>query len=108
MCFIALDDLVRAIAHIIDHEDLAGPVNVLAPKPVTNAEFARALATVLGRPRFIKVPLRLLRLMIGEVADAVLEGDADLRPTKLSESGFHFLYPDITSALHHELALLDR
>jgi uncharacterized protein (TIGR01777 family) len=68
MCFVALDDMVRAIEHIIDREDLTGPVNVL-----------------------------------GEVADAVLEGDADLRPTKLIQSGFQFLYPDITTALRHEL-----
>ncbi len=105
MSFIALDDMVRGIEYIIDREDLAGPVNVLAPKPVTNAQFARALAGVVGRPTFLKVPGWLLRLIMGEVADAVLEGDADLRPTKLTEAGFQFLYPDIASALRHELAL---
>jgi uncharacterized protein (TIGR01777 family) len=103
MCFVALDDMVRAIEHIIDREDLSGPVNVLAPQPVTNAQFARSLATILHRPTFVKVPGWMLRLMIGEMADAVLEGDADLRPTRLFQSGFQFLYPDITTALRHEL-----
>jgi hypothetical protein len=104
MCFIALDDMVRAIEHIINREELAGPVNVLAPKPVTNAEFAGALAKVLGRPTFLRVPGWLLRLAMGEVADAILEGDADLRPAKLTATGFQFLYPDLTSALRHELS----
>jgi uncharacterized protein (TIGR01777 family) len=105
MCFIARDDMVRAIEHIIEHEELTGPVNVLTPAPVTNAEFARTLARLLGRPRFLRVPGWLLRLAMGEVADAILEGDADLRPAKLTATGFQFLYPDITSALTHELGV---
>jgi uncharacterized protein (TIGR01777 family) len=104
MCFVALDDLVRAIEHIIDREDLVGPVNVLTPTPVTNAEFVRALATVLRRPAFLRLPRWVLHLAMGEVADAILEGDADLRPAKLTATGFQFLYPDITSALRHELS----
>ncbi len=105
MCFVARDDMVRAIAFIIDHPELTGPVNVVTPEPVTNAEFARALAKVLGRPRFLRVPGWLLRAAMGEVADSVLEGDANLRPAKLSAAGFEFLYPDIESALRHELAV---
>jgi uncharacterized protein (TIGR01777 family) len=104
MCFIALDDMVRAIEHIFDHRELAGPVNVLAPEPVTNAEFARTLAEVLRRPRFLRVPRWVLRLAMGEVADAICEGDANLRPAKLTATGFQFLYPDISSALRHELS----
>jgi uncharacterized protein (TIGR01777 family) len=104
MCFIALDDMVRAIEHILDHAELAGPVNVLAPEPVTNAEFARALARVLRRPRFLRVPRWVLRLAMGEVADAICEGDANLRPAKLTATGFQFLYPDVSSALRHELS----
>jgi uncharacterized protein (TIGR01777 family) len=105
MCFIARDDMVRAIAHINEHDELTGPVNVLTPAPVTNTEFARVLARLLGRPRFLRVPGWLLRLAMGEVADAILEGDANLRPEKLTTTGFQFLYPDITSALTHELSL---
>jgi hypothetical protein len=105
MCFIARDDLIRAIEHIIAHREVEGPVNILTPQPVTNRDFARALAHVLHRPTFMRVPGAVLRAAMGEVADAVLEGDANLRPEKLTSSGFQFLYPDITSALRHELAL---
>ncbi len=105
MCFVARDDMVRAIAYIVDHPELAGPVNVLTPEPVTNAEFARILARVLGRPTFLRIPGWLLRAAMGEVADSVLEGDANLRPAKLTAAGFAFLYPDLESALRHELAV---
>ncbi len=103
MCFVVCDDVVRAIEHIIERQDLSGPVNVLAPEPATNAEFAHALASFLHRPTFLKIPGWVLRLALGEVADAVLEGDADLRPAKLTATGFRFLCPDIASALRHEL-----
>lgn len=56
-------------------------------------------------PTFLRVPRWLLRAAMGEVADAIVEGDANLRPAKLTASGFRFLYPDITSALRHELSL---
>ncbi len=105
MCFVARDDLVRAIEHIMAHEELIGPVNVLTPEPLTNAEFARTLSQVLHKPRFLRLPGPVLRLAMGEVADAILEGDANLRPVKLAASGFVFLYPDLKSALRHELSI---
>ena len=105
MCFVARDDMVRAIEFIMAHEQLSGPVNVLTPEPVTNAEFARTLSRVLQKPRFLRLPGPLLRLAMGEVADAIMEGDANLRPVKLAASGFVFLYPDLESALRHELSV---
>jgi len=105
MCFVARDDMVGAIEYIMVHEELYGPVNVSAPEPVTNAEFARTLSRVLQKPRFLRVPRPVLRLAMGEVADALLEGDANLRPVKLAASGFSFLFPDLESALRHELAI---
>jgi uncharacterized protein (TIGR01777 family) len=104
MCFIARDDLVRAIEHLISREDLHGPVNVLAPQPVSNAEFATTLARVLHRPRFLRLPYPVLRTLMGEVAEAIIGGDANLRPQKLLASGFEFWYPDIESAIRHELS----
>jgi uncharacterized protein (TIGR01777 family) len=105
MCFIARDDLIRAIEHIMACEQIAGPVNVLAPEPVTNEEFARTLGRVLHRPVFMRVPAFVLRLAMGEVADAILAGDTHLRPEKLEATGFRFDYPDLESALRHELRL---
>ncbi len=104
MCFISRDDLIRAIEHIIVSERLAGPVNVLAPEPVTNREFARTLGRVLHRPVFVRLPGFVLKLAMGGVAEAILAGDANLRPAKLLASGFRFDHPDLESALRHELA----
>ena len=105
MCFIARDDIVRAIQHIIDHNELCGPVNMLAPQPVTNKEFASILSRLVHRPQFLHIPGPILRLAMGEIADALLEGDANLRPKKLIASGFQFRWPDLESALRHELSI---
>jgi uncharacterized protein len=103
MCFVALDDMIRAIRHITVCEQLVGPVNVLAPEPVTNREFARTLGKILHRPVLVRVPAFLLRWAMGEVAEAILAGDSPLKPEKLLASGFRFDFPDIAGALRHEL-----
>jgi NAD dependent epimerase/dehydratase family enzyme len=95
--------MVRAILHIIDCEQLTGPVNVLAPEVVTNRQFARTLGRILHRPVFLKIPGFVLRLAMGEVAGAIAGGDAWLKPDKILASGFRFAYPDLASALRHEL-----
>ena len=104
MCFIALDDMIRAIEYIIECEQIVGPVNVLTPEPVTNEEFARALGKILHRPVFLKIPGFILHLAMGEVAEAIVAGDSHLKPENLLAAGFHFDYPDIESALRHELS----
>lgn len=103
MCFIALDDMIRAIQHLTVCEQIEGPVNVLAPEPVTNREFARALGKILHRPVLLRVPAFLLRWAMGEVAEAILAGDSWLKPEKLLASGFRFDFPDIAGAVRHEL-----
>jgi NAD dependent epimerase/dehydratase family enzyme len=103
MCFISRDDLIRAIEHIIACEQIVGPVNVLAPKPVTNEEFAKTLGRILHRPVFVRIPAFILRLAMGEVAEAILAGDTHLKPEKLLATGFHFDHPNLESALRHEL-----
>ena len=105
MCFIARDDMIRAIEHIIENEKITGPVNTLTPEPVTFEEFARVLGKILHRPVFLKIPAFVLRLAMGEVAEMVLEGDTHLRPDKLLTTGFKFDFPNIESALRHELSL---
>jgi len=103
-CIIALDDMVRAIEHIISCERIAGPVNVLASEPVSNKEFAKVLGKILGRPVFLKIPEFILRLAMGEIAEAILAGDTRLKPDKLLATGFRFQFPDIETALRHELS----
>ena len=103
MCFVALDDMIRAIEHIMTCDQIVGPVNVLAPEPVTNKEFARVLGRILHRPVLLRIPGFILRLAMGEIAEAIVAGDSPLKPEKLQATGFHFDFPDIESAIRHEL-----
>jgi uncharacterized protein len=103
MCFVTRDDMIRAIEHIMTCQQLNGPVNVLAPQVVTNREFAKTLGRILHRPVFLRIPAFMLRLAMGEVAEAIIEGDTHLRPDKLLTTGFQFECPDIESAIRHEL-----
>jgi len=100
--WIALDDAVGAILHLLEHDDLAGGVNVAAPSPVTNAELTRTLGRVLGRPTPLPVPAVGLRLALGEMADAVL-ASARVRPERLLATGYSFRFPELEGALLHVL-----
>ena len=103
MCFVALDDMIRAIEHIMTCDQIVGPVNVLTPEPVTNKEFARVLGRILHRPVLLRIPGFILRLAMGEIAEAIVAGDSPLKPEKLQATGFHFDFPDTESAIRHEL-----
>jgi len=101
--WIARHDVVRAIEFLIDSESIAGPVNVTAPAPVSNADFARTLAHVLRRPALATIPAFALRLVYGELADAALLASQRAVPAVLERAGFVFAYPTLDAALRHEL-----
>jgi len=101
--WIALADLVAALVWMLEHDELAGPVNAGAPAPVTNADFTRALGKALGRPTLAAVPAFALRLALGELADSLL-ASTRMRPQRLAESGFGFRFPELAIALSHMLA----
>ena len=101
--WIALDDAVGAIQHALCEESIRGPVNAVAPGPVTNAEFTRTLARVLRRPTLLPVPAFAARLAFGEMADALLLAGARVMPARLQASGYRFRFPDLESALRHLL-----
>jgi uncharacterized protein (TIGR01777 family) len=103
MSWIALDDVPSALLHIIEHDALSGPVNVVSPHAVTNAEFTRILGHVLGRPAILPLPAFAARLLFGEMADALLLGGARVLPKRLEGSGYPFAYPRLEPALHHLL-----
>lgn len=96
-------DAVQAICFAIENESLSGPVNATAPNPVTNAEFTRALGKVLGRMTIFPVPAIAARTIFGEMAEEMLLTGQKVLPKKLQSAGFKFRYPDIESALRHEL-----
>jgi uncharacterized protein (TIGR01777 family) len=101
--WIALDDAVGAIHHALCEDALHGPVNAVAPNPVSNAEFTRTLARVLRRPTLLPVPAFAARLAFGEMADALLLAGARVMPARLQASGYRFRFPDLESALRHLL-----
>ena len=103
LSWISLDDIVGAYLHALTHEELEGPVNAVAPDPVTNAEFTRILARVLGRPAFLHVPAIAPKLVLGEVADELLFTSLRARPARLLETGYTFELPDLETTLRHTL-----
>jgi uncharacterized protein (TIGR01777 family) len=104
MSWIAIDDAVGVIQHALSIESLRGPVNAVAPAPVTNAEFTRTLAHVLSRPAIAPMPAFAARLAFGELADALLLSSQRVMPSRLKESGYRFRYPELEAALRHLLS----
>ncbi len=103
MSWIALDDCVAAIRHCLVTDALTGPVNVVAPNPVTNDEFTKTLGLVLKRPTVLPMPPFAARLAFGEMADELLLGSTRVQPARLLESGFTFRYSHLEDALRHVL-----
>ncbi len=97
--WISLLDLAGAIAFLIDHPDINGPVNVVAPNACTNLGFARALGLAMGRPAVVPLPSFLTRLLIGEAADELVLGGQRVAPAKLLEAGFDFTDTQIGDCL---------
>ncbi len=103
MSWIALDDLIGALHHLLFADDVHGPVNATAPGPVTNATFVRTLGAVLHRPTFLPLPAPAVRLLFGEMGETLLLGGARVLPRVLLASGFPFLHADLAEALRDEL-----
>jgi uncharacterized protein len=101
--WITLDDLVSIIRRAIEDEHLRGPVNAVAPTPVTNAEFTKAIGHALGRPTIFAMPAFAARLAFGEMADAILLSSTRAVPARLQEAGYQFQHPDLEGALKHVL-----
>jgi uncharacterized protein (TIGR01777 family) len=104
MPVVALDDVVGAIEHLIATPELAGPVNVSLPRPVTNREFARALGRAVRRPAVLPLPAFPLRAVYGQLADELLLASARVLPEALERSGYRFRHPTIDAALASALA----
>lgn len=89
--WIAIDDLVRVIDTVIREEKIAGPVNAVAPYPVTNTEFTKVLGSILRRPTFFALPEVVVRLLFGEAGKELLLASQRAIPAKLQEKGFQFI-----------------
>jgi uncharacterized protein (TIGR01777 family) len=104
MSWISLDDHLRAMEHALATTGLHGPVNLVSPNPVTNAEFAATLGRVLSRPALMPVPAFTLELAYGEMARATILAGQRVMPKALLRAGFHFAHPTLEQALRFELA----
>jgi len=103
MSWIALDDVIGAIRHALTTDALRGPVNTVAPAPVTNADFTRTLGRVLGRPTLIPLPAFAARLALGEMADELALVSQRVMPARLLASGFAFRRPTLKDTLRAAL-----
>jgi uncharacterized protein len=102
MSWIDLQDVIGAIQHILRSDLLHGPVNLVAPRPVTNAEFSKTLASVLSRPAIFPVPAFVARLAFGEMADELLLASQRVEPTRLISSGYPFRFPTLRQSLESQ------
>lgn len=105
LSWIGLSDWLRAVEFLLDHHEVAGPVNLTAPNPTTNAEFTKALASALHRPAIAPVPPLALRLALGsELATTALLASQRVVPSALEAAGFTFANPTLDDTLRAELA----
>jgi hypothetical protein len=101
--WVALDDLTGIVLHALTNESLAGPVNAVAPHPVTNDELTKTLGRVLKRPTKAWMPTPVVKVLFGEMGDALLLSSTRVEPARLQASGYTFRYPELEGALRHIL-----
>jgi uncharacterized protein (TIGR01777 family) len=103
MSWVALDDVVNGLRFLMEEPSTRGPVNFVAPNPVTNAEFTKTLGRALSRPTLFPVPMFAARLAFGEMADALLLSSQKVEPGVLKSMAYQFRWPTLEAALRHIL-----
>jgi uncharacterized protein (TIGR01777 family) len=103
IAWISLEDWLRAVLFVLERDDIAGPVNVVSPSPVTNADFTRALGRAVHRPAVMPLPTLALRLWLGELSGEALRSSRVV-PGVLDRADFRFQHPDLDAALGAALA----
>ncbi len=101
--WVAFDDAVGSVVHALTDDAVRGPMNVGSPNPTRNAEYTKTLGKVLNRPTIFPLPAAAARLMLGEVADALLLASQRVEPATLEATGYEFRYPELDGALRHLL-----
>lgn len=99
MSWVTLPDVIGLLSYGLTEERVRGPFNAVAPEPVTNAEFARTLGAVLGRPAIVPIPALALRLALGEMADQALLASQRAVPERLLHWGYQFQHPSLERGL---------
>jgi len=96
--WIHIQDVVKAMRFLLESETADGPYNLTTPDPVTNKEYSRVLGRVLKRPSFMPIPGFAMKLLVGEVATVVLDGQRAI-PKRLQEAGYQYQFTDLQRAL---------
>lgn len=99
MSWIALDDVTRAILHVLTHDGIRGAVNLVSPNPVTNREFTTVLAQAIEKPTFLPMPSFAARIIMGEMAKEMLLASVRVVPRILDETHYEFHFPQLEQAL---------
>lgn len=97
--WIHIDDVMHAFQFIIDHEEMSGIVNMVAPQPLTNQSFTKAVAEVLHRPSWLTIPAKIFYYLYGEGEDLLVKGQQAF-PARLLSAGYVFRYSDVRVALY--------
>ena len=99
LSWISLADWLGIVQWMLTRNHVSGPINLTAPTPVTNAEFARTMGRVLGRPSFVRTPAAAVRFALGELADAIILGGQRVVPTRATALGYEFKHETLEQAL---------
>lgn len=97
--WIHIDDVMHAFQFIMDHEEMSGIVNMVAPQPLTNQSFTKAVAEVLHRPSWLTIPAKIFYYLYGEGEDLLVKGQQAF-PARLLSAGYVFRYSDVRVALY--------
>ncbi len=104
MSWIALEDLVGVVSYVLDDRTISGPVNAVAPNPVTNRTFARTLGRVIHRPAILPLPSFAIEVLFGEMGRELLLASTRVIPEKLARAGYEYRHPHVEGALEAELS----
>ena len=104
MSWIAIDDVVGAILHVLNNSSVHGAVNTVAPNPVTNLQFTKSLGRAIKRPTIFPMPAFAAKLVFGEMANDLLLSSTRVVPERLKQSGYEFQFPELDSAFSHLLS----
>lgn len=108
MSWVDIDDLLAIFLYALNNTQARGPINAVAPNPVTNAEFTKTLGHVLHRPTIFPVPAFAIRLLFGEMGQELLLGSTRVLPGKLTAAGFIFKHPNLEESLRHVLGITSK
>lgn len=107
LSWIDVDDLTHAYEFLLDHPEIEGVVNLCAPNPVEQKQFAKTLAKTMGRPLLFKTPEFIIRLLFGEMGDTLINHGQNVIGQRLLENGFQFQYPTLSQSLQHQFKKQD-